>query len=189
MSTCYGKYRGIVEDVRDPEGRGRVRVRCPVVFGEGISNWALPSVPYSSPGIGLFRVPPVGTQVWVEFEAGDPSFPIYSGCYLGPDEEELVDRAAENLGVEPLLQVVQPNASWPDLILPDSTLDAIREIAGSIGHRETVFEEWELARRLGWSSGVMSVFAGPPGTGKTLAAEVLANELGTDLYRVDLSAA
>lgn len=78
----FGKYRGLVDDNQDPTGRGRLKVRVPAVMGEQ-AVWALPCVPYAGPGLGLFTLPEVGTGVWVEFEAGDPSFPIWVGCFWG----------------------------------------------------------------------------------------------------------
>jgi uncharacterized protein involved in type VI secretion and phage assembly len=84
-SHFYGKYRGLIVDNEDPTKRGRVKVRVPAVMGE-TDVWAMPCVPYAGDGVGLFTVPPVGTGVWVEFEAGDPSFPIWVGCFWGDDE-------------------------------------------------------------------------------------------------------
>lgn len=88
----YGKYRGVVSDVDDPESMGRLRAKVPEVLGDVESPWALPCAPYSGDGIGLYMVPPVGAGVWIEFEAGDPSRPIWSGCWWGrnqlPADEE-----------------------------------------------------------------------------------------------------
>lgn len=76
----FGKYRGEVVDNADPVSRGRVQVRCPAVMGDK-PIWALPCVPYAGDQLGLFALPPVGTSVWVEFEAGDLSLPIWAGCF------------------------------------------------------------------------------------------------------------
>jgi len=76
----FGKYRGTVEDNNDPTGRGRLSVRVPAVFGD-TPVWALPCVPYAGDGVGFYAIPAVSTPVWVEFEAGDPSFPIWVGCF------------------------------------------------------------------------------------------------------------
>jgi hypothetical protein len=80
MRQFFGKYRGRVENNVDPEGRGRVQVSVPAVFGEGLHNWAEPCVPYAGDGVGLFAVPPVKTPVWVEFERGDRDYPILAGA-------------------------------------------------------------------------------------------------------------
>lgn len=78
----FGKYRGQVVDNRDPTARARLQVVVPAVMGEE-PVWALPCVPYAGAGVGFFALPEVGTGVWVEFEAGDPSYPIWTGCFWG----------------------------------------------------------------------------------------------------------
>ena len=75
----YGKYRGIVQDNQDPRAMGRIRAQVPEVLDETVSPWALPCAPYTGDGVGQFTVPAVGAGVWIEFEAGDPSRPIWSG--------------------------------------------------------------------------------------------------------------
>jgi len=80
-SRYFGKYRGIVTDVRDPKSLGRVRARVPDVLADEQTGWALPSAPYAGPSQGLFAVPPPGAGVWIEFEAGDVSRPIWAGCW------------------------------------------------------------------------------------------------------------
>jgi uncharacterized protein involved in type VI secretion and phage assembly len=77
----YGKYRGIVTDNNDLTFPGRVRARVPDVLGDNDSGWAMPSVPYAGNGVGMFFIPPVGASVWIEFEHGDPDYPIWSGCF------------------------------------------------------------------------------------------------------------
>jgi hypothetical protein len=79
--TFFGKYRGKVTGNADPMQQARVQVSCPAVLGDGRANWAMPSVPYAGPGVGLFAIPPVGADIWVEFEGGDPDYPIWSGCF------------------------------------------------------------------------------------------------------------
>lgn len=76
----FGKFRGRVVDNDDPLRRGRLRVSVPQVL-EGVEVWALPCVPFAGSDQGFYAMPDVGTGVWVEFEAGDPSFPIWSGCF------------------------------------------------------------------------------------------------------------
>jgi hypothetical protein len=82
----YGKYRGKVENNIDPLQQGRVQISCPAVLGEGQLSWAMPSAPYAGNGVGFFMVPPVGANVWVEFEGGDPNHPILGGCFWGTGE-------------------------------------------------------------------------------------------------------
>ena len=86
MSHYYGKYRGTVANNVDPMQQGRVQVRVPAVLGNGRLSWAMPSAPYAGSGVGFFAVPPTGANVWVEFEAGDPDYPIWTGCFWGPGE-------------------------------------------------------------------------------------------------------
>lgn len=76
----FGKHAGIVRNNRDPKMAGRMQVEVPSVLGRN-SVWARPCVPYAADGLGLFLMPPTGASVWVEFEAGDPSRPIWTGCY------------------------------------------------------------------------------------------------------------
>ncbi len=79
----YGKYRGLVTDNNDPNNLGRIRARVPAVLGTVESGWALPCTPYTGDGSGQYTVPEPGVGVWIEFEAGDPSRPIWSGCWWG----------------------------------------------------------------------------------------------------------
>lgn len=80
QSRFFGKYRGIVKANEDPERRGRLQLIVPAVLGDAVI-WALPCVPYAGPNVGFYAMPPVDAGVWVEFEAGDPSYPIWVGCY------------------------------------------------------------------------------------------------------------
>lgn len=76
----YGKYRGTVTDVEDPAS-GRIKAKVPAVLGEKKSGWCMPCVPYAGPDVGLAVLPEVGSGVWIEFEGGDVSYPIWTGCY------------------------------------------------------------------------------------------------------------
>lgn len=80
MQRYIGKYRGIVADNADPDQLGRIKATVPAVSPE-ILGWALPCLPYAGPGVGFFAIPPIGASVWVEFEAGDPALPIWTGCF------------------------------------------------------------------------------------------------------------
>ena len=77
----YGKYRGTVMDNQDPEGLLRIQATVPAVLGTTMSGWALPCVPYAGPNEGMFFLPSVGAGVWIEFEGGDVSYPVWTGCY------------------------------------------------------------------------------------------------------------
>ena len=84
-----GKYRGTVVNPRDPNQLGRVKVKVPVVH-ENLNDsqlpWAMPCTPYAGKDIGFFMIPPKDANVWVEFEAGEPDRPIWSGCFWEPGE-------------------------------------------------------------------------------------------------------
>jgi hypothetical protein len=82
----YGKYRGIVTDNQDPKNLARLKAQVPEVLLDVESGWALPALPYSGDGSGLYSVPEPGTGVWIEFEAGDISRPIWTGCWWGSDQ-------------------------------------------------------------------------------------------------------
>ncbi len=86
MPKFFGKYRGRVVDNEDPQGLGRLQVSVQSVFGEGKSSWALPCTPYAGKGVGLYLIPPLEANVWVEFEAGDPNAPIWAGCFWSDGE-------------------------------------------------------------------------------------------------------
>jgi hypothetical protein len=86
MSQFFGKYRGKVANNIDPLQLGRVQVTVPAVLGDGSLSWAMPCAPYGGAGVGFFAVPPVGANIWVEFEAGDSDYPIWSGCFWGVGE-------------------------------------------------------------------------------------------------------
>ena len=85
----YGKYRGRVADNRDPLALGRVLVDVPVL-GDALSWWAMPCAPYVGTGAGTIAVPPVEALVWVEFEGGDPNYPVWTGCYWSADNPPVV---------------------------------------------------------------------------------------------------
>jgi hypothetical protein len=89
--------------------------------------------------------------------------------------------------LDDLAQRIEPAAVWDDLVLPELQHQILREIAGQVRQRATVYETWGFSSRGARGLGISALFAGPSGTGKTMAAEVLANELRLDLYRIDLS--
>jgi uncharacterized protein involved in type VI secretion and phage assembly len=79
----YGKYRGTVVNNIDPMQMGRLTVQVPDVKGLIPSTWAMPCFPISGKQMGAYMIPQIGAGVWVEFEQGDPDFPIWSGCWYG----------------------------------------------------------------------------------------------------------
>jgi len=99
----YGKYRGFVVDNNDPDGTGRIRARVPTL-GDLDTGWAMPSAPYSGDGVGLFMVPPVGAGVWIEFEAGDNRFPVWTGCWWNAGQ---VPSSSSGAVATPTLKIIR----------------------------------------------------------------------------------
>lgn len=93
MNDFLGKYRGKVVNNEDPERRGRLRVQLPNVMGLEELKWALPCVPFAGAQMGFYAIPPVGANVWVEFEGGDIDHPIWSGCFWNRGEAPQPGRA------------------------------------------------------------------------------------------------
>ena len=77
----WGKYRGIVSDVLSGSDLGKVTVKVPEIYGEDVTMTAWPCVPFAGPSHGFVAVPEVGDGVWIEFEGGNPSQPIWVGCW------------------------------------------------------------------------------------------------------------
>jgi hypothetical protein len=75
----FGKYRGKVKNNLDPLGLGRILAEVPAVRMS--LNWCMPCVPYAAGGVGFHAIPPIGTNVWIEFEGGGIDYPIWSGCF------------------------------------------------------------------------------------------------------------
>ncbi|MEZ4293401.1 MAG: phage baseplate assembly protein V [Polyangiaceae bacterium] len=99
MHRFFGKYEGVVTDNADPLQIGRLRAKVPAVLGEDVpTGWALPCAPYGGgKDRGFLFVPEVGDTVWIEFAGGDPSRPIWTGCFWGAPEST---GQADDLGTE-----------------------------------------------------------------------------------------
>ncbi len=96
-------------------------------------------------------------------------------------------RAHSNPNLAALARKIVPRYGWDDIILPEDQRAILRELIATVRGRPIVLEEWGVGRKLAASAGVTVLFAGPPGTGKTMSAEIIASELGLDLYKIDLS--
>jgi hypothetical protein len=108
----------------------------------------------------------------------------------GSDAAALAWRAGldeARIGMDELGRRIEPAAGWDDLVLHERQTSVLREIVAHVRQRPTVHQEWGFAGTLRRGLGVTALFAGGSGTGKTLAAEVMARELGLDLFVVDLS--
>ena len=83
----FGKYRGMVTNNVDPLQKGRLQVQVPDVAGVVPGSWALPCLPFTGPQMGFWALPAINAGVWVEFEHGDPDYPVWSGCWFGSAAE------------------------------------------------------------------------------------------------------
>jgi uncharacterized protein involved in type VI secretion and phage assembly len=113
----FGKYRGMVVNNIDPERRGRLLVTVPDIQALIPSSWAMPCVPFAGIQAGVYVVPPIGAGVWIEFEQGDPEYPIWVGGYWGSLAEV---PAPAQLAVPPLQNVVLQTPGQTTLMLSDT---------------------------------------------------------------------
>ena len=115
----FGKYRGTVINNIDPENTGRLLVSVPDAISLVPSSWASPCVPLAGPPgppMGMYLVPPIGAGVWVEFEKGDPDYPIWVGCRW-PGETGVPTLALAGLPVSP--NIVLQTAGQTALVISD----------------------------------------------------------------------
>jgi ATP-dependent 26S proteasome regulatory subunit len=96
-------------------------------------------------------------------------------------------RAHSNQRLAHLAQKIHPHYTWEDIVLPRDELRQLREIVNYVRYRPFVYGDWGFDRKLSLGKGLNVLFGGPPGTGKTMAADIIAGELGLDLYKIDLS--
>lgn len=96
-------------------------------------------------------------------------------------------RAQSGHDLAALARKIEPSYTWDDIVLPADTLDQLREVCQRVVYRQRVLGEWGFDQKLALGKGIHVLFSGPSGTGKTMAAEIIAGELGLDLYRIDLS--
>jgi len=108
------------------------------------------------------------------------------GSITGDD----LHRACRQVSNQKLIQLarkVKPRYIWADIVLPKDQLEQLREICNYVKYHQLVYGEWGFEHKLSLGKGLNVLFAGPSGTGKTMAAEIMANELGLDLYKIDLA--
>lgn len=103
--------------------------------------------------------------------------------------DELLAAARNQTGLElaALTEKLNPIYHWSDIVLPDDTIAQLKEICQRVTHSHAVLEQGGFGKKLSSGKGIAVLFAGPSGTGKTMAAEIIANELGLDLFRIDLA--
>lgn len=115
----YGKYRGVVVNNIDPMQLGRLLIIVPDVLGLVPSTWAEPCVPLAGPTgppMGVYLVPPIGAGVWVEFEQGNPDYPIWVGCRWGA-ASDIPPLARAGLPISP--NIVMQTAGQNTLVISD----------------------------------------------------------------------
>ncbi|MEV8413602.1 ATP-binding protein [Streptomyces niveus] len=110
-----------------------------------------------------------------------------AGGELTPDHVRRGARAQNAAGLDRLARRIEPTVTWRDLVLPPDTHTQLRELTARARHRDRVLGEWGMRPGGGRGRGVSALFAGDSGTGKTMSAEVIASDLGLDLYTVDLA--
>jgi len=115
----YGKYRGTVFNNIDPESRGRIQAIVPDVQGIIPLSWALPCVPIAGKQQGVFAIPQLGAGVWIEFEQGDPDYPIWSGGFWGI-AAEVPALALAPPAIPPGQNIVMQTTGQSTLILSDA---------------------------------------------------------------------
>ena len=104
QNRYYGKYRGFVHDNADPEQRGRLKVRIPSLLGDQETGWALPCSPFGGlADQGLFMIPEIDAQIWVEFEEGNLHKPIWVGVFWQQQSDTPIEAALE----EPTTRVIK----------------------------------------------------------------------------------
>ena len=96
-------------------------------------------------------------------------------------------RLQSNRKLADLARKITPHYTWSDIVLPADRMAQLREICNTVKYRTQVYDAWGFDRKLALGKGLNALFSGPSGTGKTMAAEIIAGELGLDLYKIDLS--
>ena len=104
------------------------------------------------------------------------TYDLYAAC-----------RIMSNQRLSLLARKIQPKYEWDDIVLPRDQKAQLREIANYVKYRHIVFADWNFEQKISLGKGLNVLFAGPSGTGKTMASEIIASELGLDLYKIDLS--
>jgi AAA+ superfamily predicted ATPase len=101
---------------------------------------------------------------------------LYKACYM--QVQHRLEKKATR---------IQPKYAWDDIILPEEQKEQLRQACNQMKYRSIVYNQWGFERKLAYGKGLSMLFAGPPGTGKTMSAQVVANELQLELYKIDLS--
>lgn len=129
----------------------------------------------SAPAIRAACLKAKGQRAIAQFE-GDFGLQLWDTC-----------RVQARSRMEDLAQRIESGSTWEDLVLPDAQRDTLREIVAHVRQRSKVYEAWGFGGKSGRGLGITALFAGASGTGKTMAADIIAQQLHLDLYRIDLS--
>jgi uncharacterized protein involved in type VI secretion and phage assembly len=111
-----GKYRGTVVSALDPLQKGRIIALVPDVLGPVPSSWALPCVPFAGKQMGSFALPQPGAGVWIEFEQGNPNYPIWVGCFFADGDVPVLALAGPPVAPNVVIQTQGQNT----LVLSDT---------------------------------------------------------------------
>jgi len=106
---------------------------------------------------------------------------------ISMDDLYVACRAHSNRNLANLSQKIKPKYTWDDIVLPFDQLSQLREITNHVKYKQLVYGDWGFGKKISLGKGLNVLFYGPSGTGKTMAAEIMANELELDLYKIDLS--
>nr|WP_229889239.1 ATP-binding protein [Streptomyces mirabilis] len=186
-------------DHRDPLVLDAPRLRSgavdawAVALGTGVDTEAsadVALVPEPAPGFDLAPVVApyrLGGDRILRAARAAQRLAVFEGTALTPAHLRLAARQQSASGLERHARRIRPDVGWEDLVLPDKPLVQLHELALRARHRDQVLGDWRLSAGGGRGRGVLGLFAGDSGTGKTLSAEVVAAELGLDLYVVQLS--
>ena len=145
MSNAYfGKYRGVVTDINDPKGVGRIKVRVPSVTGNSETGWCLPCFPCSGNGHGVTFLPNVGDNVWVEFERGKVNYPIWTGCWLpteGTNLENAIIKTSDGSIQLKNGEIWLTNASGQSVNV-SSILSGLKQLRDDFGKADDDIKSW-----------------------------------------------
>jgi SpoVK/Ycf46/Vps4 family AAA+-type ATPase len=178
--------KGVVADQRTLDALSDRFRLTPAQIAEAVSDacghaqWRARSQPASATASRNRSVPAQGAK---QGEAARHS------AFVAPTTADLFAAARAQSGHEltALAHTIEPKYAWGDIVLPEDSLAQLREICQRVAHRHRVLGDWGFDRKLSLGKGTNALFAGPSGTGKTMAAEIIANALGLDLYRIDLA--
>ena len=199
-ATLDRELAGFVGPLCATSGRGEAR---PIALARGLVVVDVP-MPTESARVELWRRA-IATP-GVDLERAAARYPITGGLILraadaaqahargrGPEEPVTADdlhagvRATLDSKLSTLGVRLTWRQTWSDLVLPEDSLQEVREFVSRVRHRRQVYEDWGFGRKVAKGMGLSALFSGPPGTGKTMVAGIIADELALDLYQIDLS--